>query len=180
MMPRRWSTTEPVVEPLGEEAAGAGPAPDRGTEIRRAAMDLLARREHARRELSDKLLRRFGDAGAIARELDRLRGEGLQSDDRFAEAFIHSRAQRLYGPQRIVQELRQRGVDADTAAAALRAAGIDWLDNLRRLQRSRFGAEPAPDAREQARRQRFLQYRGFTPEQVRRLLGADADWEPGR
>jgi regulatory protein len=164
---------------LGEDVAGTGTGTgtvaDRGGEIRRAAMDLLARREHSRRELSDKLLRRFGDAGAIARELDRLCGEGLQSDDRFAEAFIHSRAQRLYGPRRIIQELRQRGVDAEIAAAALRAAGIDWLDNLRRLQRSRFGAGPAPDVRERARRQRFLQYRGFAPEQIRQLSGGDTD-----
>lgn len=145
-----------------EPASGA-------SEIRRAAMDLLARREHARRELAEKLSRRFADAEAVALALDRLAQEGLQSDGRFAEAFVRSRAQRLYGPLRIRQELQQRGVAAELIAAALEESGIDWLELLGRLQQGRFGDAPADDAKEHARWLRFLQYRGFSFEQWRQL-----------
>jgi regulatory protein len=138
-------------------------------EIRRAAMDLLARREHGRRELMEKLSRRFDDLDAVAAALEQLAREGLQSDQRFAEVFVHSRAQRLYGPLRIRQELQQRGIAAELIAAALEESGIDWLERLGRLQQGRFGDVPAADAKERARRLRFLQQRGFSFEQWRQL-----------
>lgn len=139
------------------------------SEIRRAAMDLLARREHSRRELVDKLVRRFGDTGAVAQAVERLEEEGLQSDQRFAEVFVHSRAQRLYGPLRITQELRQRGVAAPLIDAALRECGVDWLATLQQLQQNRFGRVPATEAKERARRLRFLQHRGFSVDQWRQI-----------
>lgn len=148
---------------------------EKHTDIRRVAMDLLARREHSRRELSDKLALRFADRAAIEQVVERLAEERLQSDERFAESFIHGRAQRLYGPLRIRAELRQRGLTEECLEAAFARAGIDWNANLRELALTKFGRHPPADAREQARRLRFLQYRGFAPNQVRRLWNlADA------
>lgn len=137
-------------------------------DIRRAAMDLLARREHSQRELTSKLAQRFGSAGSasalIQTELERLRNDGLQSDGRFAEVYVRSRAQRLYGPARIRAELRERGISDTVIAASLQAADIDWQANLRHLIRTRFGPGPAADFKEKAKRLRFLQYRGFNAE----------------
>lgn len=145
------------------------------TDIRRAAMDLLARREHSRRELADKLALRFADRALIQQVLDRLVEERLQSDERFAEAFIHGRAQRLYGPLRIRAELRQRGLAEDHIEAAFGRAGVDWQANLQALAVAKFGRRPPADAKDQAKRLRFLQYRGFAPGQVRQLWNlADA------
>jgi regulatory protein len=141
-------------------------------DVRRAAMDLLARREHSCRELFDKLARRFDDAALIRQELDRLAAEGLQSDARFAESYLCSRAGRLYGPVRIGNELRERGIDADMIDAALRAANVDWFHNLQKLVSDKFGGRPAADFREQAKRMRFLQQRGFRAEHIRRIGAA--------
>ena len=41
-----------------------------------------------------------------------LLAQGLLSNARFAESFIHSRFQRGQGPQKIRVELRERGIDA--------------------------------------------------------------------
>ena len=131
------------------------------TDIRRAAMDLLARREHSRRELSLKLARRFSDRSLIESEIDKLGNERLQSDTRYAETYLHSRAQRLYGPVRIKAELRERGIADAIVAAVFAGADIDWSENLRKLEAGKFGAKPAADIREKAKRLRFLQYRGF-------------------
>ena len=130
-------------------------------DIRRAAMDLLARREHSRRELQQKLTQRFSDNPAIGAELEKLSAERLQSDERFAEAYLYSRSQRLYGPLRIKAELRERGIADDVVTKAFRDADIDWPANLRKLEFDKFGRKPPADAREHAKRIRFLQYRGF-------------------
>ena len=59
-------------------------------DIRRSAMNLLARREHGFNELVLKLSQRFPKDRAVE-QVDRLQKEGLQSDDRFVESFLNSR-----------------------------------------------------------------------------------------
>ena len=150
-------------EPDGAKAA----APPSATDIRRAAMDLLARREHSFQELADKLLRRFGPTSLIIGELERLREEGLQSDVRFAEAYVHSRAQRLYGPSRIRMELRERRISEEAIENALDESGIDWQLLLNDLICRKFGRKPPADITERAKRQRFIAYRGFNQFRLR-------------
>ena len=141
--------------------------------VRRAAMDLLARREHGRAELARKLRQRGADAALIEAALDRLIEEGLLSEQRFVDSFIRSRASAGYGPLRIREELAQRGVPRAQAERALADCEVDWTDNLGELWRRRFGSLPQ-DARERAKQGRFLLYRGFAQEAVSRLLRSGA------
>lgn len=145
------------------------------TDVRRAAMDLLARREHSYRELFDKLVRRFGSS-LVEQELGRLKVESLQSDERFAEAYLHSRSQRLYGPLRIRMELRERGIADSVIASVIRESSIDWRANLEKLALERFGRKPAADFNERAKRMRFLQNRGFDAGEIRAVV-SDSDSE---
>ena len=138
--------------------------------VRRAAMDHLARREHGRRELTDKLTRRFRDADVVEAEVERLRSEGLQSDLRMAEAFVRSRVNRGQGPVRIRMELRQKGIPDDILEIAMEAADADWQSLARTVHDKRFGDLPAEDMKERARRARFLQQRGFSPDHIRSLI----------
>jgi len=133
-------------------------------------MDLLARREHSYQELQRKLCARFDDAERVRIEIDRLRDERLQNDQRFAEAYLHSRAQRLYGPLRIRIELRERGIADALVARVMQESDIDWQANLEALIRSKFGSEAPGDFKEKAKRLRFLQYRGFVGESARALF----------
>ena len=139
-------------------------------ELRLAAMNLLARREHSRRELQQKLQRRFGAADELSSVLDALTGEGLQSDRRFAESFLRQRLERGYGPLRVRQEMRERGLDEAAIAAAEAALEPDWDELAEQVYRRRFSGEPVADARERARRARFLQARGFQHQSIRCLL----------
>lgn len=125
-------------------------------------MDLLARREHSYRELIQKLSLRFTDAELIRKAVDQLRDERLQSDYRFAETYLYSRSQRLFGPQRIKAELRERGVADEVVAKVFAEADIDWSANQLKLLRTKFGEEAPVDFAEKAKRLRFLQYRGFS------------------
>lgn len=139
-------------------------------DIRLAAMNLLARREHSLGELRRKLGRRFADSDAVEEQLLRLAGEGLQSDERFAESFVRQRVSRGQGPLRIERDLHQRSVTPAIICAALAEAQVDWRDLAAAVLKKRFGPDPAVDARELARRARFLQYRGFSGEHYWQLL----------
>ena len=110
--------------------------------VRRAAMDLLARREHGRIELARKLRQRGADVEMIEAALDRLAEEGLLSESRYIESFIRGRAGSGYGPLRIREELAQRGLPRAEIEAALQASGYDWNEHLQQLWQRRFGELP--------------------------------------
>lgn len=136
-------------------------------EIEIAAMNALARREHSRQELQFKLTQREFPEARIAEVLDSLAERNLQSDQRFAEAFVRMRAQRGKGPAFIRQELRQKGVDDDLAGTAFAEANADWFELALAAKQKRFGDALETDRNALAKQQRFLLQRGFTHEQVR-------------
>jgi Uncharacterized protein conserved in bacteria len=147
-------------------------SPATASTVRLAALDILARREHSARELQEKLQTRFPQLSAqdlIAPVLARLQEEGLQSDRRFAEAWVHYRGSRGMGPVKIAQELRGKGIERSLLREVL-YADIDWEERcLEVLQRKfKIGADSTPA--ERARWQRFLAQRGFESEQVRAAL----------
>ena len=79
-------------------------------QARHKAMDLLARREHTRKELTTKLATKGFQDDVIEQTINRLTEEGLQSDERFTEAFVTMRTKKGQGPLRILKELQERGV----------------------------------------------------------------------
>ncbi|MCK9705026.1 recombination regulator RecX [Pseudomonas syringae] len=138
--------------------------------VRRTAMDLLARREHGRVELTRKLRQRGAPPELIDAALDRLVEEGLLSESRYLESFVSYRARSGYGPVRIREELGQRGLQRADIEQALRECGIDWQEKLHELWQRKFAGALPVDARERAKQGRFLSYRGYPLEMIGRLL----------
>jgi regulatory protein len=138
--------------------------------VRRAAMDLLARREHGRIELNRKLRSRGAPPEFIEPALDRLAEEGLLSEARYLESFVRMRANAGYGPLRIREELAQRGLAREDIEQALRDSGFDWGEQLRAVWIRKFAGEVPGDQRERARQGRFLSYRGYPLDMIGRLL----------
>ena len=144
-------------------------------ECERTALDLLARREHSRRELERKLGARGFQDETIAATLDALEQSGELAAARFTESFIRARAAKGQGPARIRAELAERGIDREQAAELLRVAGIDWAEVASSVRAKRFGAERPTDFKERARQARFLEYRGFDRGHIGRALGSGDD-----
>ncbi len=133
-------------------------------------MDLLARREHGRVELTRKLRKRGAPEALIEAALQRLAEEGLLSEARYLESFVAYRARAGYGPQRIREELGQRGLARGDIDQALRDSGIDWFEQLRETWQRKYGGQLPGDVRERAQQGRFLAYRGYSLEMIGRLL----------
>ncbi|MHB8535883.1 MAG: regulatory protein RecX [Sulfuricaulis sp.] len=141
-------------------------------EARKISLRMLARREHSRRELYSKLLKK-GCAGPLAEEVvQRLEQGRLVSDDRFMESLIRARRSRGYGPLRIQKELQEKGVAPEAIDRGLDASDREWLEDIRRVQRKKFGARIPKNFTERARQVRFLQYRGFTHDQIQQVLNS--------
>ena len=137
-------------------------------QLRLGAMNILARREYSRKELADKLRQKFTpDSELLQAVLDTLVADDLLSDQRFSEAFVRWRVGKGQGPVRIGMELRERGVDGD---AVLRQCDVDWFALAEKVACKRFGEAVAIDPKQRAKRMRFLQYRGFSGEQIRAAL----------
>ena len=151
------------------------PAALEGSACTRVALELLARREHSHRELTRKLAARGFPPDVIGTALDALERSGALADARFTDSFVRSRIAKGQGPQRIRAELAQRGIADDEADDGLRAADVDWLAAIRAVRAKRFGPELPRDYAERARQARFLQYRGFSAEQIRAALEFDGD-----
>ena len=138
--------------------------------VRRTAMDLLARREHGRVELTRKLRQRGACPDMIDAALDRLTDEGLLSESRYLESYITYRAGSGYGPLRIREELSQRGLARGDIEQALRECDFNWQERLEETWRRKFSGQMPADAKERARQGRFLSYRGYPLEMIGRLL----------
>ena len=145
--------------------------------IRVAALALLAGREFGRAELARRLVGRGYPADGVNEVVEALAAERLLSESRFVEQFVHQHARRGRGVTRIRSELRERGVEAEEIEAGLEAAGEDWAAIARDVRRRRFGVSPPGDYRERARQARFLQYRGFSADEIRAALGPGDDPE---
>ena len=140
--------------------------------LRERALRLLARREHARVELSRKLAPHAKSAEQLAALLDNLAERSLLSDERYVEMRLNARRAR-YGDARLAHELRTQGVAGELVSAAL-AGGQDELGRARQIWQRKFGEQGA-DAAERARQMRFLMNRGFSGETIRRVLRGDLE-----
>lgn len=136
------------------------------------AIALLARREHAERELTHKLRERGFTAESVHACLLQLRSEGLQSDARYAQSYAYTRTLKGYGPLRIRAELGERGVAEELIEAALDAYSGQWSKQAEQARNKRFGRALPSDFKERARQARFLQYRGFSSDHFRWLFRA--------
>lgn len=92
------------------------------------ALRSLAVRDHSEQELVQKLTRAGFEEHAIAEAMARLSAHRLIDDTAFAEKWTASRARHGMGPRRIAQELHNKGVDRETADAAL--AELDEAQTL--------------------------------------------------
>jgi len=144
-------------------------------DARLAAMRLLTRREHSCWELTQKLQHKGFELALIAEIIREFKQQGIISDVRYAESYTRVRSARGYGPIRIAQELKQRGVDEEIRIATLADSELDWYELVQKVRTKRFGRALPQNITDKAKQTRFLEYRGFNQQQIKYALSADAE-----
>jgi len=139
------------------------------------AVDLLARREHSQLELTNKLQKKGFAEGVVHNVLAELQANNLQSDDRFAEAFVNERVRRGYGPIKIRYELNQKGISEQLIESYIYLNSHQWSELAQIQYQKKYRNMPVNDYKEWSKRARFLQSRGFSSEHIRASIQFDAD-----
>jgi len=139
-------------------------------EIKEACLQYLIRREHSQQELMRKVSEKGYAKSLVQRAIDELAEQGYQSDERFAESYARSRIFRGIGPLRIKAELQQRGAGDCYFDMAVEDIMGSWYELLVQVYQKKYGDTPCVDRKEQLKRSRFLQQRGFSNEMIRRII----------
>jgi regulatory protein len=159
----------------GTRAGEQAPGDDAGWRL--VALRLLNRRDHGAAELAARLVERGAGAAQAAAVVAALVAERLVDDARYAEHFVAAQAERGQGPLRLSQELAGRGLAPEIVEAAVAPRDEAWKARCAAVRRRRFGDAAPADWAERARQARFLQYRGFSADQIRAALGRDVGLE---
>lgn len=132
--------------------------------IRMAAMNYLSMREHSAKELYIKLAKKFEQTEWIVASIEKLKSDGLQSDERFTEAFVNMRLRQGKGALVIRLELKEKGIEDAIISQYLSNSEqeTDWNLLALKAYRKKFGDSAIGDLKDKAKRIRFLTARGFS------------------
>ena len=87
------------------------------------ALDIISRREHSQKELTEKLLNKFSEEEIVNSVINNLVEKNLLNDTRYSEAYVVSRKRKGFGPKKIMYELIARGVIENIAYDAIENEG---------------------------------------------------------
>lgn len=142
------------------------------SDLRRAtekALYLLEHRDHSKRELAEKISRTAASRQAAQKAAERMEELGLVNDESFAQRYAKDLFQRKrYGPMRVRQELRQKGIDPELIDRLLEEYGDEdrYIEQIGEVLRRKY---PGWQEDEKIRRRAFsaLQRLGYSYEQIR-------------
>ena len=160
---RRFKKTKAAPDKAGDPQA-----------VRTAAVALLAGRDFASQELREQLEAKGYDAAVAAEAVAELVEGKILDDTRFAEHFVAYHANRGQGSLRIKADLKAVGLSEELIDAAL-ARGPQWPALAREVRIRRFGLAAPTTWAEKGRQARFLQYRGFSSDDIRAAISGDFD-----
>ncbi len=156
-------------------------------QIESRAVYLLGIREHGAKELKCKLLEKFleteelcsnqpissdGVQTLIETVVQRCQEKGWQSDERYLDQAVCSGVAKGWGPVKISQKL-QAAMECDERVTHY-LDGEDWESVAHNVLAKKYGEAYQPtNQKEQAKRMRFLQSRGFPSELIWKVFRND-------
>ena len=138
------------------------------------ALELLTRREHSQQELARKLAQRGVAADVAQTVIGQLHDAGWQSNDRFAEVLLRSRAANGYGPAYIRAELASHGLSREAISSTMDGFDGDWVENARDLLRRRHPQALTGDLAARRKAADALLRRGYAMDCIRTAMTPDA------
>ncbi|MBT1443367.1 recombination regulator RecX [Shewanella sp. JM162201] len=139
------------------------------------ALALLARRDHGRAELKVKLIAKGCESIAADKALDDCEARGYLCDSRVGNSVLRTAVAKGQGLARAKQAMIAKGLDKEVIAQSLDASDVDWYALARAKALKKFGAGKPVDAKDRARRVRYLVGQGFGFDQISKALDVDTD-----
>ncbi|HHL32444.1 MAG TPA: regulatory protein RecX [Oceanospirillales bacterium] len=137
---------------------------------RASALASLSMREHSIKELQDKLKRKAYQSDSIDTVVQECISHNYLNDQRFAEIYWRSRAQKGYGPNKISMELKHRGISSAQISQAAEQPELDFDAVIKRVYLKKFKNTEIKDFKDKVKRQNYLYQRGFDLELIRAVM----------
>lgn len=135
-----------------------------------SALRLLVRREHGALELCRKLEQKGFSQSEAKSALEACQRLELQSDSRYVENYSRSRIHQGYGPLRIIQELKNKGIDSDLIHETLSHEAEHWNDHALRVWKKKCKGQQEFTYDDLQKMQRFMLYRGFEMDIISQIV----------
>ena len=149
------------------------------------AIAYLSRREYSQHELKQKLTHAFANATfshadserapkldeLIDAVLEYLAKNNWQSDDRFADNISKIKGER-YGSARVKQTLNQKGLAREIVEEKINKLAESEPKRAHDVWQKKFGQLPK-NPTEYAKQSRFMAYRGFSFDLIKKILKGD-------
>lgn len=133
------------------------------------ALRFLSRREHSQQELRKKLLPYADSEQELDDLLVKLEKQNWLSDQRFAEGLARRKSER-YGSLKIVEELKQNGVDQETVSRLKNDLKESDAQRAHDLWQKKFDGVSPVDQKDRAKQMRYLASKGFPLDQVSKII----------
>lgn len=153
-------------------------------ELLHKAVQLLAQRNHSAYELKNKLFtfyqKKYSNEelesdfiySVINSVLEECSAKKWLNEDDYVEQYIAMRARKGYGKNRIILELKQRGIDNAASLAIMSKQNIDWIDIGVHQVIKKFRSIAPKDLQQKSKIMLFLAYKGFSQEQIKLIYSA--------
>ncbi|MCK3654647.1 recombination regulator RecX [Pasteurellaceae bacterium Macca] len=132
---------------------------------------LLSKRDYSEAELRHKLTLKAYSDEEIEGAIERAQENNWQSDERFCGTFIRYRSQQGYGPRRIKQDLKIKGVEGWLIEQELENAEVDWFSLAEQVFEKK--CPTTWDRKAKQKMWRFMVGRGFLQDHFSHLLDMD-------
>ncbi|MFY1027191.1 recombination regulator RecX [Actinobacillus seminis] len=145
-------------------------------------VNLLSRREYSEFELRCKMQEKAFYEDEINQALSQVQQKHWQSDKRFTENYIHARAQRGYGFNRIRQELKQlKGIRSQVIDEIMTELEIDWSVLAHTTLRKKFpDYAKCDDLKTKQKIWRYMLSHGFFADDFKQYIGMskeESEWD---
>lgn len=134
---------------------------------------LLSKREYSEAQLRQKLKLKEYESEEIEQAIERAKENRWQSDERFCASYLRYRALQGYGPRRLRQELRQKGVKDSVISLEMEQCEIDWFELAEQVFEKK---RPAVwDLKAKQKMWRYMVSHGFANDHFSHLMQIDYD-----
>lgn len=134
--------------------------------LRQRAFNFLARRDYASQELIDKL-KKYASREEAEAVVASFIASGIISDERYIASYLNVK-QNKFGLVKLRIMLYNKTGNCELVDRIIAGSDLDQVSAAYKIWEKKF--RPALDAKEQARQIRFLQYRGFSFDIIKKVF----------
>ena len=143
--------------------------------LRARALYWLGQREFSVKDFRTKLERVCELDDLIDNLLADFIARDWLNEQRYMTSFVRQKISAGLGLFRIKQELQQHGIKSAESQLYFEQLDFDWFEQAQTTYQKKYGLSVCDDFKEKAKRFRYMQYRGFSPDEIKYAMEAQAD-----